>query len=54
MSEMTYAEAHAKLMKEIEGAEMMKQQYVVLPLPVAERLDELCRQVAFEDWSAGQ
>lgn len=46
---MTYAEAHAKLDKDIAGAKMSNMQYVVLPLDVAESLSALCRQMQQED-----
>lgn len=49
MTTMTYAEAHAKLAKELRAAHRDGQDYVVLPLPVAERLEELCAQVAREE-----
>lgn len=42
MSLIAYAEAQAKLQKEIDAANADKQPYIVLPLDVALQLAEIC------------
>jgi len=46
---MTYAEAQRKLKKEIQAAVDDKLPYVMIPVPVAQRLNELCDEIGIKD-----
>jgi hypothetical protein len=46
---MTYAEAQRKLKKEIQAAVDDKLPYVMIPVVVAQRLDELCEEIGIKE-----
>ncbi len=46
---MTYFEAQTKLKKEIAAAVDDKLPYVMIPVPVAIRLNELCEEIGIKD-----